>query len=574
MPLSRTQRRLLLGFGTLIVVVLLVALIVPLFVDGERFRPWIVDGAKQATGRTLTFGEISLRLLPVPALTVDSVAVSESSRLPDLKALQLRRLSVRLGVLGLLRGKVTISSLMLDEPVLVLYRDAQGRWNYDDLLERAAAPPAPDGGAAAPGPSTPAVEISMVRIRGGKILLYDDALVPGTRQEVTIGPVDATLSGWGAGRETQLDLRAGLGESVLRAEMRISGTGKDATVEVTNSRLRAEDLVSILPGLGVATPPGLDVGGEVTLEGNARFPLAHPEAIRFAGELRLDGVRYRDASMSAPISGISGTLSVDGNRAIWSGFSAGIGDSKIAGQLQVEDFQRPRVGFALRSDLLDFDEVVSVLMSAAPGDRNGAVSGSGGSATSSAPSGSGILERTTGQGSFELSAARFQSFELRDLKAAVGMKESVFALQELSAGLYDGSLDGALDLDLSGASPRFRLRCRLDGVEVAPLAADYDPALDGLLRGRLSGTLAIEAAGTGMESLIASARGTGSLELRDGARNRSARTDQRIAPVVQRAGARRLTVGDGRRTGNRARGDPVRVPAGNLRGGRRQGPHR
>ena len=85
------------------------------------------------------------------------------------------------------------------------------------------------------------------------------------------------------------------------------------------------------------------------------------------------------------------------------------------------------------------------------------------------------------------------------------MKESVFALQELSAGLYDGSLDGSLDLDLSGAAPRFRLRCRLDGVDVAPLAADYDPALDGLLRGRLSGTLAIEAAGAGMKSLIASA---------------------------------------------------------------------
>ena len=137
MSLNRSRRLAIALIGVPVLLVAIAAVALPFFIDVERYRPWIAEKAQEATGRSVSMGEISLRLFPAPALTVDSVAISEGSRLPDADALRMRRLSVRLGILGLIRGRPVIQSLILDQPVLVLHRDERGRWNYDDLLHRA-----------------------------------------------------------------------------------------------------------------------------------------------------------------------------------------------------------------------------------------------------------------------------------------------------------------------------------------------------------------------------------------------------------------------------------------------------
>ncbi len=133
-------------------------------------------------------------------------------------------LLVRLGFLGRPRGRLALRSVVLDRPTVTLIRSSRGAWNFDDLLTRQGAapsgaasrrPPAPSGG----GPLT--LSIGQATIRSGRLLLYDDAVVPGSRSEVGLGPVDATVHGWGEGEDTRFDLKVGLGKSVLHANGRL-----------------------------------------------------------------------------------------------------------------------------------------------------------------------------------------------------------------------------------------------------------------------------------------------------------------------------------------------------------------
>ena len=67
------------AIGLAIVVVLLVGavLVVPGFVNWNHYKPEIISAARDAVGRDLVVdGDISLSLLPAPALSVDGVRLA------------------------------------------------------------------------------------------------------------------------------------------------------------------------------------------------------------------------------------------------------------------------------------------------------------------------------------------------------------------------------------------------------------------------------------------------------------------------------------------------------------------
>lgn len=508
MAMTRGTRLALIVVGGLVTVLVLAAAALPFLVDVNRYAPVIAAQIKQATGREVALGRMSLRLLPSPNLSVGPLRVADSALHPGRDALKAETLSIRVGLLPLLRGRIDIKSILLKRPTLTVIRDGRGRWNFDDLLAAAAAPATP---AAARPPSSQAIPLTVAhaRITDAKILVYDDAVTPGARSQITLAPVDATIEGWGTGGGTSLDLRIGLGKSLLKADARLTSVagGQTLTAATDAPGLRAEDLLLILPWTGVARPPGLRVGGSVDLSGRLEMPLARPELQRFVGSLRLNGLSYRDATMTRPVDRISGTLRVDGDKASWDGFGVRVGSSSVSGNLQVEGFARPRVGFALKSPRLDLNEILTTF---APSNAPAK------SSTPSSGAGFGVLELVTGQGKLEVEAIRFLNFELSGLKASAALEKGAFSLRDLGAGFYEGRLHGSARVDLGRAVPASAMGVALEQVDVAPLLSAYDPALKGLLRGRLTGSMDVTASGADMDRILDSATGGAQLTLTQG----------------------------------------------------------
>src|SRR5262245_2039195 len=530
--MTRLARRTLFVTAGVIGLIVLAAAALPFLVDVNRYRPLIVSGVREATGRTIELGTISFTLLPAPGLRVAGpITLSDSPAYPGRSALTAQSLSVRLGLWSLLRGRASVTSFVLHKPTLTLIRDARGRWNFDDLVARAGSTQAP--GAAGTGETgRPGVVVHKARVTAGRLIVYDDAVQPGRRAEVVIAPIDATIRGWGGDGPTELDLSAGLGKSVLEAQARL-GTGRESprlTLRAKGRRLRAEDFATLLPWIGVARPAGLQVSGSVDLDGAAELPIEHPEALRFKGSLALEGLSYRDAGMALPLKDLSGQLTVDGDRAEWKDFNVRAGASSLQGSLQVEDFIHPRVRFKLTSPRIDLNEIIATLVPTTP---TGTVPASAEAGAGSA----GILEEISGAGRLDVKQVRFQTFDLSNVGASMTLAKSVFSLKDLRASLYGGTLNGSASVDLSRAVPRYALAARLKGVDVDPLLTDSDKELSGLLRGRLAGTLDLGASGAGMDTILKTAGGSGAVELTAGSVT-SFSVRKQLAALLELAGGK------------------------------------
>ena len=121
-----------------IVVVLALFLIRP---GAERLRTRIVRSISLALGRPVDVGRVTLRLLPQPGFDLENFVVHEDPDFGAEPVLQSADVVATVRVSSLLRGRLEIARLSLTEPSLNLVRNAEGRWNLERLVERAASTP-------------------------------------------------------------------------------------------------------------------------------------------------------------------------------------------------------------------------------------------------------------------------------------------------------------------------------------------------------------------------------------------------------------------------------------------------
>ena len=121
-----------------IVLVLALFLVRP---GAQRLRARIVRSISLALGRQVDVGSVTLRLLPQPGFELENFVVHEDPAFGAEPVLQSTDVVALVRVSSLLRGRLEIARLSLTEPSLNLVRNADGRWNLENLLERAAKTP-------------------------------------------------------------------------------------------------------------------------------------------------------------------------------------------------------------------------------------------------------------------------------------------------------------------------------------------------------------------------------------------------------------------------------------------------
>jgi uncharacterized protein involved in outer membrane biogenesis len=107
----------------------------------QRLRSRIVRSISLALGRPVDVGSVTLRLLPQPGFDLAGFVVHEDPAFGAEPVLQSSEVVALVRVSSLLRGRLEIARLSLTEPSLNLVRNGDGRWNLENLLERAARTP-------------------------------------------------------------------------------------------------------------------------------------------------------------------------------------------------------------------------------------------------------------------------------------------------------------------------------------------------------------------------------------------------------------------------------------------------
>ncbi len=120
----------------LLPLLLVLALLLPPFVNVNRYRSRVAGSISRALGREVTVSSIELKLLPRPGLALSNFVVADDPSFGAEPMLRADTVTAYLRLTSLWRGRLEIGTLDLDNPSLNLVRRADGHWNVEELVER------------------------------------------------------------------------------------------------------------------------------------------------------------------------------------------------------------------------------------------------------------------------------------------------------------------------------------------------------------------------------------------------------------------------------------------------------
>jgi uncharacterized protein involved in outer membrane biogenesis len=115
--------------GTLLIVCVFV---VPDLLNVDRLRPKAISYLEESTGKKVEIGRLALTFFPRVTIHVDDFAAKSPPLFPPSDILKVARIDVQIDPWALLRRRLVIRSLVLEQPVINLVSDPDGPWNFEN----------------------------------------------------------------------------------------------------------------------------------------------------------------------------------------------------------------------------------------------------------------------------------------------------------------------------------------------------------------------------------------------------------------------------------------------------------
>ena len=412
---SSTRKKLLIGAGAGLAVLIAALLVAPSFVDLNTYKPQIVAEVKKATGRELVLdGPMSLTLLPLPSASVAGVKFFNMPGSKNPNMVEVKSITVKPALFALLGGRLEVDEVILVEPKIVLEINPEGKPNWEFTPSVAEAKPA------APKPSSPApLSLGRLTIENGTLIFSDSKAglaVTAEQANITasVGSIDGPYALAGSatvnGAPFKIDLTVGAkGSDGFATSLALEANGK-LTFKGMLSELGPNAKLSGVASASAESLTGF-IATLVSVAGQPVPPLPPLLASKFSFdggiELSQSQVAARDFKMALAGDSGSGSLAVTLKPAL-------AVDGKIA---------LPRI---------DLDRALAGLRappaSSAPGKP----------APPSAPatgSGASVLDTLTAKIALEAAEVIYNKQPIRNVALELDAKGGVVAMPKLAATL-------------------------------------------------------------------------------------------------------------------------------------------
>src|SRR5580698_6090867 len=131
--MPKAARALLITLAAVVVLVLLVAVSVPLFLNADSFRARIETTLTKSLGRKVSIGKLDLSIWS-GGLVAENTTVADDPAFSTQPFIQAQSVKIGVQILPLILHKtVLIRSFQLDSPKIQLLRSASGTWNYSTI---------------------------------------------------------------------------------------------------------------------------------------------------------------------------------------------------------------------------------------------------------------------------------------------------------------------------------------------------------------------------------------------------------------------------------------------------------
>lgn len=493
------MKKLLLGILALVVLLVVglvaVVLIAPAAID---WRPRVEAAVKSATGREFRIaGPLHVSLVPELSVSASDAHLAKAGGGGDFASIG--SFSARMAWMPLLRGKIVIDQLVLQQPVVALAVDKDGTPNWLFQPENATKP------AATPGPSKPVAtdhsngyefQVRALRLDQGRFS-YNDAV---TGQSITAK--DVSLTGGTVGK-VAWQLGMTLNNEPVSGQFTIDSTtkllaGQPATIDMN---LKGKHLTASYQGTARSQPqPGLNGAFDLNVPSvGALFawlnnPLAYdPGPLTMHLETKSDGgkLTLRNASVTGKAIKLTAEADIDATKT------------------------PPSVEAKLDIPHADLDAYMppakAPTAKPAPAQPAAPPAPAG---WSTAPYDFSALGGINGHLVIKLGTLRYRGQDITGGAFDITLGKRVLRLTKGQVHLADGDVSGGFMLDASVTPAKFHVQTNVSGLQLRPLLIAY--AGTDRMAGTLSTTADLTATGATQQQMVASLAGTGNLRVANG----------------------------------------------------------
>ncbi|MBP1717913.1 MAG: AsmA family protein [Deltaproteobacteria bacterium] len=319
-------KKILVIFGVIILGLAAASLVILFSYDYNKFKPYIAQAARDATGRELKLtGDLKLHLGFTPALAIENISFQNASWGSRPEMAHIKRFELEVALLPLISRNIQINRFRLIEPDILLEINKDGVSNLAFEKKKEARPPEPKEKKKDERIDLPGFLIREMLIEKGR-LTYRDARSGKTYAlgldhfSISMAadkPIE--IKGKGAYNKAPIDLTARFGslealtdpakEWPLKMKVEVAETiiSLDGTVRdllgargfQLNMEVRSKDLTKLSPLVGSLIPVKgpLEISGKVTDPGPQVYRIADLKMIldksdvRGGAEINLKGAR-------------------------------------------------------------------------------------------------------------------------------------------------------------------------------------------------------------------------------------------------------------------------------------------
>jgi AsmA protein len=127
------RRPLLIVLGSIVVLVLLIAIAIPLFLNADAFRTRIETALTTSLGRKVTLGKLDLSVL-TGNLVATNASIADDPAFSNQPFLVASKVKIGIEIFPLIFSReVHVTGFAIDAPQITLLRAASGTWNYSTI---------------------------------------------------------------------------------------------------------------------------------------------------------------------------------------------------------------------------------------------------------------------------------------------------------------------------------------------------------------------------------------------------------------------------------------------------------
>jgi len=492
--------------GIVIVAIIALLLIVPRFVDINKYKPRIESMVTESTGRAFSIGgDIDLTLFPWAGVSLSDVHLGNAKGFKEKDFVSVEHFEVRVKLLPLIFKDFQIKRFIVKGPRIVLAKDKGGRGNWEDLVKsqqqkKAEKRPTPQK---KPPFAIKNLMVGEFAITSGEFVWIDHQ--KGTERRLT---------------EISLGLdRISLDQSIgLKLFARLDGQPLEVMGQVGPlGRPVGEEEVPILLNIRAFDALGAKVQGFFSdLGREPRFFMAteiQPFSPRRVAETlgidlsqkTQDPEALTEMSLKTTVVGTfkavrikDGLLKLD--------------DSTLKFNLDAREFEKPVLSFDLDLDTIDIDRY---LPPPPAEDKEKEKPGPSPEQKPQEKPDYTALRKLVMDGTVRIGHLKVRGANVSDVTLKINAKNGVIRVDPFSMNLYQGTLSGKVMMNAQEDTPRIKTTQNLENVQAGPFLRDlgYTDRLEGLMNFKAD----ISAKGTEPEEIKKTLNGSGEFAFTDGA---------------------------------------------------------